>query len=684
MDPSLQIIAAPVVAEFAKMIFKDVIQPKFAELRNYFKNSSLQDFEISLQLESSIQSYLTRTKESLESLNSLIADRSQIQLQQVYVPIRLLESGTNKEIEVNIGEELNFESKKNRILITGDGGIGKSTVLRVMGLQALESMRLCPIMVNLRDLSPDHTLLDEIFDQFSELGESAEKEIIIKLLESGRFLILLDAVDEISAKEKAAVLKDIKDFIQKAYLNTFIISSRQDRILTSLSDFFRYNIVEMDFDQNKMLFEKYDIISGKCLSKKLILEIESKFFKSLITNPIIASMIYNVYYLNRMLPTDEIELIRRIFDIYINEHDYSKCGFVRSTYRDINSQKLIEFYSLFAFTSLKKGAPKLALHEFERLISTNIRNKELAYNERDLLNDLVFTSPLFRKEGTDYVWQHKIFEDYFAAEYILQSSLKDQIIFKLYKSTKRSDYLAIFRFLAKLDQDFFVKNISSQVVKDFLSYCEESYVDFEKLGEFELQIRRAVTFGRDIEIMCKEISEKGINLSLEELEMLTKKSMDYFGFIPVKNKGFVMLTKYKSESKILDIMSDMDLDIFDDIRLNKEYHDFFCSAENLSTDSKSHQECAQGDRELYSRNLQGVEIPENLPMNELIKLTDDPSNPYNEIDVFNQVSLLIGGDFIDLARYGRTQRPRILHPEKCRRFLKELELSEDDSIFNGL
>lgn len=678
-------IIAPIVTEFSKYFFTNVIVPKIDEIKKYFKNTSLNDDEIKNILEESILRYLVRTNAYLEILDGLVADISQIELKQVYIPISLRDSTRNEEITISLDRKLNFEAKRNRILVLGEGGAGKSTLLKIIGLQVIGTMQLCPILVSLRNLAPNHTLLDEIFSQFTELGETTEKELILKLLEGGRFLIMLDAADEVSAKDKSIIFKDVKEFIKKASKNTFIISSRQDRILSAFSDFYRYTVIEMLQDEIQLLYEKYDEITRRKISKRLMKAIKENNFDSIITNPIIATMMYNVYYHDNKLPTKNTELINRIFDIYLYELDYRKCGYTRSVVNEMTFKHVVGVFAHIAFNSLKKGTPKLAVFELEKIIGDYIEENELENKVLDVLNELVISFPLFRKEGSDYIWQHKIFEDFFAAKYILQSEINQQIVVKLYKSEKRTKYLAIFKFLAQLDKDFFVKNVASLVIRDYLNYCESTYSGFGLLEKIVVELRRSITFGIEVEIMTvKKSDDGGVSIAASQLKILANQKFSYFQAGIAKNKGFVIMISLNFEAELLDLIFSLDLRLFDDFR-SIAIEPTLAFTDGTTVSSSGIAEGYKANRKVLDRlNLQDIEINMKLPEFELIKLTDDPLNPYNDIEIFHLINFFIGSH---LPSYNFRTRPEtiyFLNPEKCQKFLETLANSEENSILSGL
>lgn len=687
MDPVIQIITAPAVSEFAKIIFTEFINPKLADLKKYFQDSTLQDHEIGLHLEKSIRKYLLRTKNSIEILDSLIADTAQIPLEQVYVPIRLLESGTNTEIEINSGIEFNFENNRNRILIIGEGGIGKSTVLRIMGLQTFVSMRLCPILVNLRDLSSSHTLLDEIFRQFTELGEAANKEIIIKLLESGKFLLLLDAVDEILVTEKTDVLMDIRDFIQKASNNTFIISSRDDRILTSLTDFRRYILSNLDENQIKILYENYDKITGNNIAEKLWISINSVNLKSFLLNPIIASMLYNVYYFDNRLPSRSVELVMRIYNIYLFEHDYSKCGFTRTVIKKLASPHIKGIYSLIAFQSLQKGTPKLLTHELETMISDYLKENQLDFNDKDVLNELVISCILFTKQGADYVWQHKKFQEYFAANYICTSRQKLEIVNFMLTSERKLEYIDIFLNILEMDRALFEQTVLNKILEMFIDHCQGTYNNCIGIRSKMLELRRAVTFGRKTALYAPneenpndwwQMQKDFINFSQSEITELSNTGK--------VQPDFWLISSVSLEARVLMALYHHNFDLFRIIpssKISNRSEDansiIVLQAENKMLDQKFNG--GKGDREVTKLNIE-------LKKGEITPLThqhDDQLNiPFN----FSVISKLMLQAPINMIKDGN----RILgyfYPdfEKCQLYRAKIISGENNhakSLLSGL
>lgn len=115
------------------------------------------------------------------------------------------------------------------LIISGTGGIGKSTFMKHLFINELSKKDLIPIFIELKDLndiSKDYNISDFVFNKLYNLGCDFNKDYIGYALKSGCFLFLLDGYDEIVSAKKDIFFKKITDFCDRYSKKYFILSSR--------------------------------------------------------------------------------------------------------------------------------------------------------------------------------------------------------------------------------------------------------------------------------------------------------------------------------------------------------------------------------------------------------------------------------------------------------------------------
>ena len=563
MDPIISSIVLTSITEITKTIISDYVKPQLLAFKQYFNEKQIEDGDVSKYLEKNLSDYLTRTYDSLSLSDTLIGETAAVRLEDVYTPLQIVDLQQKTQIEIKYGSEiLNLE--RTRIMFISGGGMGKTTLLKMIGLSCIEKSLSCPILINLRKLTTSNGVLDEIYQQFDQITKTVNKEIILQLLESGRFVVLFDGIDEIAFSNKRIIIEDLKNFISKTSSNIFVIASREDRILTSFSDFQRYSIKPFQKEQADSLLNKYDKLTSCSIAPQVSRELgyNNYLFRTLISNPILVTMVYNVYYHTKKLPSETQELINRILEIYIKEHDYSKLGFIRPHISELGVGCVKGLMTWLAFFSLKKGSPLFTSNELRDQVEHYFKSQSMNCKTEELIDELLISFPVFQKDGLDLRWQHKIFQDYFCAEFICNNSRKYEIVQKLFTSSKRVEYYDIIRIISEIDKEFFMSCIVPKVLKSFIEHFESSYTSFSNFDPKIVDFRRAITFGRKSAIYLLE------NSTDEEWEKMQKKFFVFAGQIhEMGQTGYVdpspwFISNLTLEARLMHLLFDMHLEIF--------------------------------------------------------------------------------------------------------------------------
>lgn len=202
-----------------------------------------------------------------------------ISLDDIYTNVRMLDSETVKRLESVDGLEQVYRESNERsiskreptptkqkgmevandeqyLCVLGGPGIGKTTFLRKVGLEALlkgagsyEHEKI-PVFLELkrfRDSSLD--IKTFIIEEFKTCGFPDPETFTEHALCSGGLLILLDGLDEVPSENFNAVVQSIKDFSVQYSDNRFITSCRIAAYNTYFTGFRTVAIAEFNDDQ---------------------------------------------------------------------------------------------------------------------------------------------------------------------------------------------------------------------------------------------------------------------------------------------------------------------------------------------------------------------------------------------------------------------------------------------------
>lgn len=166
-----------------------------------------------------------------------------------------------------------FANEKQYLMVFGGPGIGKSTFLRKVGLEALKGNQgsyqhnLTPILLELKNFKETEINIQELIEEeFNICGfPNVEKNITDKL-KKGELLILLDGLDEVPTANINNVIETIQNFVDKHDQNRFILSCRT-AARTHFRRFTDIEIVEFDDQQIQSFIEHW--FSSELYSKRL-------------------------------------------------------------------------------------------------------------------------------------------------------------------------------------------------------------------------------------------------------------------------------------------------------------------------------------------------------------------------------------------------------------------------------
>lgn len=446
--------------------------------------------EVMIPTSEHFQEYLERMYDKYSIINTLVFHNSQRKLKDIYV-----DQTITKENHIEDGEEktkieglpVKLIKKYQKILITDTAGMGKSTIMKRMFVDLMDKgldVVGIPIYIELNKLSKSHTILTEIQEELNSLSEEFDKDLLLKLIQTGGFIFFLDGFDEISIKDRSEVTIDVHNFISKAgNKNYYILTSRPESGLASFGDFQSFTIQPLTKDEAFELLEKYDLSKKKELSRKLVELLKSGQYNTIdeyLVNPLLVSLLYTAYDYNQSIPFEKHRFYGVVFDAYFEKHDSSKPIKSRDKLSGLNHDG---FDSVLRYVGYK-CLTNIGVKFDEDTILNTIREARtfcgnLSFAESDLLKDLVSSVPLFCKEGTDYKWLHKSLLEYFAARFIYCDAKRNQdaILSTIYKSEHIEKYINMLDIYYDIDYKGFSKNITLPLCEDFIKYYNENIID---------------------------------------------------------------------------------------------------------------------------------------------------------------------------------------------------------------
>lgn len=444
---NLAVTVANKTIVLAKNKYKDVIKKGDIDCKDAF----LKYLEASYDRNSKIKTLLYRTEPK--------------QLYSFYECVGV--KYNNRKIDSN--KVCNILEIGHKIIISGTGGIGKTTMLKHFFLNCVTFEEHIPILLELRSLNnkdlKEISIIDAIFDNLKNYGFDYERKYFEYSLETGCYLILFDGYDEVKQEKAETITREIINLCTKYPDNYYILSSRPNREFVGWSDFKELDALPLSKKQALSLIEKldYDPQVKERFYEKLENSLYDKY-KSFASNPLLLTIMLLTFENHASIPDKLNDFYEQAFITLFNAHDATKGAYKRDIKSGLGYDDFKSVFSYFCFHSYFKD--KFEFTESELLYYINKAKNKLEIKKEfsceAYRDDLVKSVCMLVQEGLNYRFSHRSFQEYFSALYITQ--LPDKTQEQLICSWLQEDYLmfeqeSILYMLYDLQKDRFNMNV---------------------------------------------------------------------------------------------------------------------------------------------------------------------------------------------------------------------------------
>lgn len=474
---SINLLLTTTVNKSLKGLFENLLK-EFGNEVEYFVNNRILEY----QVEEYQRNSFTKT---------LLHRVQPRKLQEIYQPLTLRPSRNHFSVDgfivrtESVGE---LFVEKQYITVLGSAGSGKSTLVRYLFLNALDSGFRIPITVELRYLNDfDGSVIEFIRDRIFKLNKfTVSDKIAERLMASGDFIFFLDGYDEVNSSKKGKITKEIDELVKLYSKNFYLITSRPYSGIDMLPLFLNYEVCELtDEDIGQFITKQIPTGEEELLSKIIesVNSMENDSYKSFLKNPLLLSMFILTFQSYATIPPKRSEFYSQVFEALFSVHDsMSKLAFVREKQCGLTREQFIEVLKLFSFVSFFEERfvfGSLYLDEKLRLIKERKRN--IMFENVKLIDDLQTAICILNREGTDYVFPHRSLQEYFAALYIssigvenkktIYKKILDELISNPRHSlTTRENFYLL---LSELDEEFVI----NYLIIPFLRFYRSAEID---------------------------------------------------------------------------------------------------------------------------------------------------------------------------------------------------------------
>lgn len=503
---------APLLTPVWNAVVETWIKPALGSMKQQSRLDASFD---ELSFANAFSDYLKRSYNKHSFITTVVFQNQQKALSDLYVPLTLVNEEDELFYMVDTYSD-SFIPKYKNVLVSDSAGMGKSTLLKVLFLKCMEVNAGIPILIELRQLRPSFTILDNIKSQLSTIDEAVDNDFILKLIQRGDFVFFFDGFDEIPSTHEEEVVKDINAFIDKAHNNLFVLTSRPEKALASFNNFKQFSIQPLSTEEAFALLMKYG--KGGETARTLIDKLKEPQYQRIgefLSNPLLVSLLYRSYEYKATIPLKKHIFYRQVFDSLYEEHDITKdAGYRREKRSGLDIDDFHKVLRIVGFFTSKLGEVEYNKDKLLGLINEARKAlPELTFNVNDFLKDLLTTVPLFVKDGHYYRWAHKSIQDYFAAQYICLDTKGSQvpIMEKMaFDSALSFKYSNILELCYDIDYASFRRAILYELAQRYVNYYEDSYhhIPTGQVSPEDLRCRKEITFDRKIFIVSGSMYRK--------------------------------------------------------------------------------------------------------------------------------------------------------------------------------
>jgi hypothetical protein len=390
---------------------------------------------------------------------------------------------------------LTFANEFQYLMVFGGPGIGKSTFLRKVGLEALKGKqgnyqhRLIPVFLELKKFKESEINIQTLIEkEFEICGFPDVQKNVSKKLKKGELLILLDGLDEVPTENRENVIEKIQDFVDQHKQNRFILSCRTAARTTNLNRFINIEVAEFDNQQiQDFIGHWFDSEADKEAETaknfwKLLTQSKYKAAKNLAHTPLLLTFLCLTYRRTLSFPTNRSSLYERALRIFLEEWSAEKqlTSHRNLVYEGLNIDLEEGLLSEIAYLNFVEDRLFLEKRELVKQIKAHLQQNLQAPKTLDgekILKTIELEQGILVEQASDvYSFSHLTLQEYLTARYIVENDLYENIVKNYLTETRWKEVFLLISGLlrGKINQLFKADHLLLAMEKEANHYLKTS------------------------------------------------------------------------------------------------------------------------------------------------------------------------------------------------------------------
>ena len=449
--------------EFAQGCIKAVLDQYVDPLLSSIKKKSQSGWnKFKIDFDLSFRAYLKKADEKYSRVKTILY-KSEPQPLYDFFEVPYLEKDRENKIYADCVDSVIDVS--HYCIISGTGGIGKTTLLKHLFINAIRSKIFIPVFLELKDLNSydgPYELVDFIFSRVENLDFKVHREYLDYALQSGRFVFFLDGYDELLTEKRDLFTRKLEDFCDRYSSNYYIMASRPFSDFVFLQRFSVLEVLPFELEQAVSLIKKIKFDAD--VKNRFISELEDGLFEeheSFASNPLLLTIMLLTFENYADIPEKLHIFYANAFETLYDKHDATKAGFKREKKCKLSFDEFRNVFSKFCFITYFEGILEFSRDYIIKKLGL-IAEKRIVFDAEAFLDDLVNSLCILVKDGQSYRFTHRSFQEYYTAFFLKENSddnMSRLSLALIRKDTLRAAHDSVFSMLYDMAEDRFEQHV---------------------------------------------------------------------------------------------------------------------------------------------------------------------------------------------------------------------------------